>query len=265
MVVDDLGGIPKTLSVEVSYRRGTVCTQERVLILVEDLYIRLPRLFKNRTEWSTDKQNAYPTTIRLTVRSVAQSASVSTSKRPFEARSQQSSFDGRALLMNQSSVHQQRNLLRSAISPLLNSLVFSSSSSGGIDVTKINIALCNFQDVHTRSTVDVIRDGTTLRNFYAGLAGSKSDTKSHSHPKRTRTAETVGGSPVSATTPNFSEAAVASILPSDCDSIGVDPSFLSELPPDIAAEVMRDLRMNQPNNTASPRRKQRIDQYFPKK
>jgi hypothetical protein len=80
VVVDDEGGPPKTLSVENSFRRGTTTTMTIGVgstlpaqwhdKLLGDLYRRLPRLFDDRTAWSTHPELAYPTTIRLTVRLV---------------------------------------------------------------------------------------------------------------------------------------------------------------------------------------------------
>lgn len=163
-VVDDQGGLPKTVSVENSFKRGSVLTQERVCQAMEDLYTRLPRLLHERAGWSTSTSSKstastslplslslkpppqdYPTTIRLTARVVVKDPSLqssptgSTRRRPFVTHSKQVAFDGQAF-MNESS--QPATFLRRCVKPLLRELVFKSTD---MDVTRLNIALTNFR------------------------------------------------------------------------------------------------------------------------
>ena len=102
-----------------------------------DLYNRLPRLFEDRTSWSPCKDLAFPKTIRLTVRIVDEN---SNRRRPFITKSQQRAFGGQVFLK---SVSAREKLLQEAVSPLLQSLLFSETS---INLTRVNIALTNFQD-----------------------------------------------------------------------------------------------------------------------
>jgi hypothetical protein len=148
--VDDLGGLQKTLSVENSFRRGTVTTQQSVLAAMEDLYRRLPRLLWNRSQWSSDSARSYPLAIRLTVRS-AQYAPGSKRRAPSVTRSQQKPFrDGKLLLSGAMATENERSaLLRDCLGPLLQSIIFSGTE---FDITRINICLANFQDIPTVTT-----------------------------------------------------------------------------------------------------------------
>jgi hypothetical protein len=163
VIVDDEGGPPKTLSVENSFRRGTTTTNGYATPaqvhdeLLRDLYRRLPRLFDDRTAWSTHPESAYPTTIRLTVRLVVAKTVVEPhnsqrSCRTTTTKTMQQPFNGQTFLKC-ASAPEREQLLRRAVTPLLHSLLFShreankKTASTNFDVTRINIALTNFQDV----------------------------------------------------------------------------------------------------------------------
>ncbi len=141
-IVDDEGGLPKTVSVENSFRRGTVKSMEAVNQALEDLYTRLPLLLQDRISWAADPQTAYPVTIRLTIRNVDPQLSVTKRRRPYVTRSKQSSIDGKLYLLQEKDFQTRVNTIRRHSIPLLRQLLSSS-----IDVTRINIALSNFQDV----------------------------------------------------------------------------------------------------------------------
>jgi hypothetical protein len=164
-VEDDQGGLPKTVSVENSFKRGSVLTQVRVCQAMEELYNRLPRLLHERAGWSTASTKSpaalsssplslsleprpppdYPTTIRLTARivvkdlSALQSPTGRSRRRPFMTHSKQVAFDGEAF-MNE--ISQPAAFLRRCVNPLLRDLVFKSTD---IDVTRLNIAVTNFR------------------------------------------------------------------------------------------------------------------------
>jgi hypothetical protein len=149
--LDDLGGLQKTLSVENSFRRGTVTTHKSVLAAMEDLYRRLPRLLWNRSQWSSDPARSYPLTIRLTVRS-AQYAPGSKRRAPSVTRSQQKPFrDGKLLLSGAMATENERSaLLRDCLEPMLQSIIFAGTE---FDITRINICMANFQDIPTVTPV----------------------------------------------------------------------------------------------------------------
>lgn len=141
-IVDDGGGLPKTVSVENSFRRGTICSAQSVFGAMEDLYERLPRLIQNRQAWSDMPLKAYPTTLRLTIRLVDITIQ---KRRPFVTRSKQMSVDGAQIFLTKDLL-KQRDSLRQLVEPLLHSLVLSSTKDG-INITRINIAVANFQDL----------------------------------------------------------------------------------------------------------------------
>lgn len=48
-VIDDNGELPKTLSVEDSFRRGTIRSLSAIWFQLDKLFIRLPKLLNDRT------------------------------------------------------------------------------------------------------------------------------------------------------------------------------------------------------------------------
>jgi hypothetical protein len=135
-VVDDHGGLAQTLSVENSFRQGTLQTRQAMLQAMEDLYKRLPILLTERTNWSSNPKLAFPQTLRLTIRSV------SPHNNQRLTHSKQIPIDG-----NRLSGKDPSDLLRHWVVPLLDLLLVSvAHKDGAMDVTRINVALTNFQD-----------------------------------------------------------------------------------------------------------------------
>lgn len=146
-VVDDEGGLPKTVSVENSFRRGTVCSMEVLHEAMEDLYRRLPRLVENRKAWSDHPDKAFPTTLRLTVRQVDNT--LRRGKRPFVTYSRQVPLKNAFFSCGNGNgtSEQWSKAVRRLSQPLLQSLVLQQSADDGIDVTRVNIAVADFQDI----------------------------------------------------------------------------------------------------------------------
>ena len=115
-----------------------------VWVALGQLFDRLPRLLKDRTSWSKRPDSAYPLTIRLTVR-VVDECLRSAKRRPFVTRSAQCRFDGQRLLQTKE-LTTQGDMIKLAVTPLVRQLL-GSSSSKDIDVTRLNIAVTNFQDI----------------------------------------------------------------------------------------------------------------------
>jgi hypothetical protein len=249
---------------------------------MEDLYRRLPRLLKSRTEWSSDSKRAYPTTIRLTVRSVVERAEGDIRRRPFETRSQQMLFDGRTLINEKVNGQEAAALLRQFVTPLLQSLLLS---SGDINVTKLNVGLTNFQDIpvsprpnahyttHTGTALQcrtsAVAEPTTFNvTVTARNSGSAITEKCDSDSRQAARSSAVAINRI-LSSDKLSKGAKGSIEPSksatcskrraasSLNAANIDPSVLGELPPDIAAEVLNGLHCVKP-----PRRKRRIDQFF---
>ena len=121
-----------------------------------DLFVRLPLLLRDRASWSCNHSKAYPTTIRLTVRLVDNNLTNNNTtanrkkrrRRPFVTNSKQAPINGKRLLEEKDS-KVLIQILKQSISPLLNSLL---SGSEDINITRMNIALTNFQDITATSS-----------------------------------------------------------------------------------------------------------------
>lgn len=148
LVIDDEGGLPKTVSVENSFRRGTVRSMDAVWKALDDLFVRLPQLLQDRSDSSEDPSKSFPTTLRLTARTV--DYNLSHKRRPYTTHSKQTKIRGKALL-EAKSVTEQAALLKEWIKPLAQQLLLTPGRQEDIDVTRLNIAATNFQD-GTRSS-----------------------------------------------------------------------------------------------------------------
>lgn len=148
VVKDDGGGLSKVVSCENSFRRGTLTTKEEMEKSLNALYARLPRLVKNRNQWSTKHpERAFPTSLRLVVRFVVPrshpSIAVRGRSRPFVTTGKQCRFDGKTFV-KLGNTELQADFIRRHIEPLAKMLIYA---QGKFDVTRVNIALSNFQDV----------------------------------------------------------------------------------------------------------------------
>lgn len=263
-VVDDNGGLPKTVSVENSFRRGTILTQRAVNDAMEDLYERLPRLLKERALWSQAPVKAYPTTIRLTVRSVRKAGSsmsqlASTRRRPFVTHSKQMVVDGQTFMALDEDVNGKRNFLRRIVAPLVKTLL---SSAQQINVTRINVAVTNFQDLVAPTPHAMVRqsnfrltqsptrlDGSPNLSGAIMVATAASQTRDESNRRES-------------TSPFKGNPRLSKLRQTDSEPLGVvDLAVLAELPEDIAAEVRRAY----PKVKVASTKRKRIDQFFAKK
>lgn len=194
-VEDDEGGVPKTVSVENSFRRGTVRKMYDVWTALDELCIRLPRLLSDRASWSHDPSKAYPTTIRLTTRMV--DSRQANQRRPFVTRSKQTAIDGKVLLKGAADALEnetrQADILRGWATPLVQQLI---PESGDINLTRLNLAVANFPDTsiyHKQpqspsSQLDFLQPGekqTTKRSLNPSSGGGDLMTNARSIKTRT--------------------------------------------------------------------------------
>lgn len=147
------------ISVENSFRRGTLNIRPAIIVALEELTCRLPRLVTSRREWSNSPDRAYPTTFRLTLRWVdathrlLQHGDGRGSRRPFVTRSKQVGI-APILFFKHIKEHTLPDLLKKLALELLDSLWRKSPAPGApLDVTRMNIALDGFQDVASGSAV----------------------------------------------------------------------------------------------------------------
>jgi len=162
-VEDDGGGAPRTVSVENSFRRGTMTTAPAVQEAIGELCRRLPPLVQDRVGWSRQPSLAYPTTIRLTVRTMMNKDSERqrepARRIPFHVtRSKQASIGvqrGKTLLastVRSAKTSKEVDLetiavrtLRDSVNLLAQELIFLRDSR--INITRMNLAVTDFQDV----------------------------------------------------------------------------------------------------------------------
>jgi hypothetical protein len=282
MIEDDQGGPPKTVSVENSFRRGSTRTLDAVWAALDELFVRLPRLLKDRKSWSPLPQSAYPRTIRLSLRMVDASLR-NRKRRPFQTTSKQAPFDGNSLMREQD-LHKQSDLLKRSVFPLVHQLV-EAHHGEEIDVTRINIAVTNFQDIpappagitkagtfaHVFSSETLSKQkpcptaGASQMSVHRGrmeakgsifrseLSRKKELEKSkemYFAPKAANKSD--GGSVYKQKSRYFGDRA----LPSEQAS-QIDRSVLAELPSDIAEEIREEYLPKS--------KKRRIDQFFSRK
>jgi hypothetical protein len=144
-IYDDFGGLTKTVSVENSMKRGTVTTRDLVWKEVHEFFRRLPRLLDERQSISLDPASAFPTTLRLTAR-VVDKALQASKRRPFTTRSKQVPFDGKTYMANKEQ-KRRHAMMQKILDPMIRGLVFD---QGAINVTRINLAVTNFQDLQSK-------------------------------------------------------------------------------------------------------------------
>jgi hypothetical protein len=212
-------------------------TKEAVWLAIEELFVRLPKLLEERQSASPTPSQAYPTTIRLTAR-VVDPTLTNARRRPFRTQSRQCSFDGKMYMSSDGPTR--KNMLQVIIAPLLKALVLENPEAPRINVTRMNIAATNFQDLALAGSFA----SGSIESFVSQdvkLSQSKSQSISSPQTKKRDRDE-----------------------PTRCqknlqrETGKIDLSILAELPPDIAAEVKQ---MYQQQEKKSKKR-QTIDSFF---
>lgn len=292
-IEDDLGGLPKTVSVEDSFRRGTVTTRDAVTKAANNVCSRLPALLHERSLVSNNTLLAYPTTLRLTVRLVIDpNDPCKTSRqpgrsrrRPFETFSKQIPFPGKTFVKIDES--QKPELLYQNISGMLRALVLDKPC---FDVTRLNLAATNFGDLDTGSGVH--HGSPSKQRILSQTASFFTQTQQHSQvlsqpqsqptlkdrkrPQQAAAAsmdEQVAKEPGKKQFPpsvakyksvaaSASSASLAT-KPSWSNKANLqfsdlDPTVLNELPPDVRADILKSF----PPTPFSGKKRTRIDDFF---
>jgi len=166
LVVDDGGGLAKTVSIEDSYKRATMLSTRAVWDVLEDLLVRLLKLLDERM-WTSDRPElAFPTTFRVTIRNRVENENKQ--GRNNMTISKQCPLNGKKLLSIEDST-QKIKLLRHATGALLKALFPPEMSSFSktrdkINVTKINLAATNFADVKENTKCEKRLAGAALNS-----------------------------------------------------------------------------------------------------
>jgi hypothetical protein len=201
--------------------------------------VRLPRLLRDRKSWSGCPDNAFPVTIRLTVRLVDSNLQ-NKERRPFVTRSKQKPLDGQDLFML-TDLLKQADFLKQSISPLVSQLLVNAGGTN-FNVTRLNLAVTNFQDIPTP-----ISSPGSADHFHFPLSQYRPRNPEmdhdNAHAKNPPTERN-----------NFSSTSTALKRRNLTAPSVIDPSVLSQLPPDIAEEVRRDYH--------AVTKKTRIDHFF---
>lgn len=277
---DDDGGLTKTVSVEDSYKRGSLRTMDGVQKALNALCHRLPALLDDRRADSDRSDLAHPTTVRFSARVVDET--MEQKRRPFVTSSKQCKFDGKALMMSRE-MNDRVDILRSAVDPLMKQIL---RDDGKLDVTKLNIAVTGFADISVGVTVDTGSQQKSMAAFFgAGSAGGKSSVSStvpvgvgvkRAAPSPVQTLDDLfwakkSASPVARESPKKKTDTPIQQHP----STKIDPSFLAALPPDLRAEVLASNQVQNAQrfgkNAESSKKKKgtsssngRIDNFFRK-
>jgi DNA polymerase iota len=241
---DDDGALSKTVSVEDSYKRGSLITMDGIQKALCVLYQRLPALLDDRRLDSDRPDLAYPSTIRFSARVVDEV--VEHKRRQFVTSSKQCKFDGRSLML--SGETNRVDILRSVVDPLMKELLHD---NGNLDVTKLNIAVTGFADTCTFVGGISGTEGQqkSVTAFFAEASGSAQKKSSVSFGGRActgakrkapslqnimfRANNKSESSPGARGSPKKRADAPIEQHPSI-----IDPSFLAALPPDLQAEVL---------------------------
>jgi hypothetical protein len=247
-VLDDDGGLTKTVSVENSMRRGTTLTKESVWKEVNELFRRLPRLLIDRQLASMKPELAVPTTFRLTVR-VVDKAPVASKRSPTITRSKQVPFDGKEYMRKGISHEQQFEMLRILVNPLLDCLTFD---QGNIDMTRINLATTNFLDLKN-ATSRMSKGSFVPLNKSLSQSDNSQSTPLFSMKRSNYMAVN------SFVTKRPKVRAENTTISSDNV---IDPTFLAELPPTIAEEIRQSYKQQLSPKTI---KKGNIDCFFARK
>ena len=167
VIVDDEGGLPKTVSVENSFRRGTVCNEQALWAGLDDLCARLPELLQDRSDSSDDPTNSYPTTLRLTARLVDRTVLQQQTKqrrRPFTTHSKQVEIQGK-MLLHTTDGKNKSSIVKEWVTPLVHKLILTPERRQNMDITRLNIAATNFKDgARTVSSSTLFQSSQSMRH-----------------------------------------------------------------------------------------------------
>mmetsp|Transcript_20490 Transcript_20490/g.58788 ORF Transcript_20490/g.58788 Transcript_20490/m.58788 type:complete len:351 (+) Transcript_20490:1-1053(+) len=277
---DDDGGLSKTVSVEDSYKRGSLRTIGGVQKALHILYHRLPALLDDRRVDSDRSDLAYPSTIRFSARFVDEMAEHK--RRPFVTLSKQCKFDGKSLMVS-AETNERVNIMRFAVDPLMKQVL---RDDGKLDVTKLNIAVTGFADIVIGVASGADGQQKPMTEFFAGAEGSgrkKSLVSGNAGTKRKLPAPVqtldklfqTGKSPARVPRASPKKRSNAAASGEQPPPPKIDPSFLAALPPDLRAEILSDNQIqnaerSRQNASSSNKMKRgaggngRIDNYFRK-
>ena len=177
-IVDDGGGLSRTVSVEDSFVRGTIKSTVLVQQKLSLLYLRLIRLLDQRREISESPGLSYPRALRVSVRQVDTKLE-NCGRRPFRTTSKQCSFNGKALMEENDEIKRESILSNTAVSLL--KLLISGDPALEINVTRLNLAAISFADTISleRSCEREKTQQNSLSNYFLTGTDRKNNNLKH--------------------------------------------------------------------------------------
>ena len=287
-IIDDGGGSARTVSVEDSYRRGSVVTIEAVEGRLELLYPRLSLLLDDRRRQSTsvsasvslDRSDAsYPTTIRLTARLVdpgliAEKVNEGDGRRrrPYRTTSRQCEFAAGKRLMLTVDPKERSKILREAVLKLAGKVLpqEDGARATSLDVTRLSIAVTNFSGLDAGNGGEEAAPKaaqTSMRSFFSPPKAKRHRQEQRTHPSSNGTTDKDRASSLGTTSNPFPAIGAPSTLPNPKlkkkeELHQIDPAVLEALPPEIAAEVASQYGMQLSALSERHPKKGKIDSYF---
>lgn len=269
IVVDDDGGLSKSVSVEETFIRGSLTSLEEVYRNLDVLYSRILRLLDLRRDSSPSPKLSYPTAVRLTVRLF--DSKTSSEKRPFKTISRQTDLDGKLLMSME--IHDDRIVvIQRAVFKLMDVLT-KSNQLYDLNVTKLNLATIAFADISSK--LHRSKHGSIKKFFSRNIPDPKREPEYSYHEVATngnfdtqkdiRTRFPLKRSQI---LPSFThskqmkvETENSSILPN-----GIDAEVFAALPQDIAREVLMNHSFHTKESSEISKKKcSGIEKFFVKK
>lgn len=264
-IVDDDGGLTKTVSVEDSFIRGSITTADLARQKLNLLCNRLLRLLDQRRELSQLPHLSYPRSIRVTVRLV-DTKLVNSRRRPFHTVSKQRNFNGKQVLEDDDETKRE-SILHNIALPILDTLL-SGDAGSDINVTRLNLAAISFADIDSghKSTPNRKTKQKSVSNYFSSAE------QSISKPPVSSTlsvSQSQGKHPLKR---NEGGCTKRSKIERDSDSplllqkpSWIDPSVFASLPADIAHEVMTHQSLHLQSTLAKKKKATGIQSFFKKK
>uniref|UniRef100_A0A6U5M9N7 UmuC domain-containing protein n=1 Tax=Corethron hystrix TaxID=216773 RepID=A0A6U5M9N7_9STRA len=147
-IIDDEGRVSKTVSVEDSFRRGSIMSRLQIFQALEPILVRLPKLLEERRQNSALPSLAFPNTVRVSMRNLTREDETSEGTAKGVCTTRQQKINGQ-LLMETSNESERVNILRSAVVPLIHEILDKGRKVNDDiqkNFTRINIAVTNFSD-----------------------------------------------------------------------------------------------------------------------
>jgi len=261
-IVDDGGRVAKTVSVEDSFRNGSITSQSQIFEAIEPILGRLPILLEERRWNSTMPSLAFPNTIRVCMRNlITNDESLENSARRRVSTSRQQKVDGQ-VIMSKLNENEQIDILRAAIIPLVKGILDEGNNINNDirkNITRINIAVTNFADIKEEGSKRAA--GKDMASITSHFSRMKRKVPSKEVEHKLHSCAKTEPSPVPLENQKkrshhqYSEESIPD---------WIDPDVLSELPADIVNDILNQNSdsLKKPESRQSTKKKRGIEAFF---